>query len=494
MKFNRRQFNTLSAAAAASLAAPAIMRASAAYAQGSGPARNVILLISDGAGFHTWTATSYFQHGRLGGQVYDSFPVRTLMTTYPLNVSSEPTGDEVATISYDADPAWDRRVMEGEFEGPVTRRPYGHHFEGYNYVRQNFTDSAAAGTALSAGIKTYNNAINWTNTDQPARMLGDRVKASGRALGVVSSVQVTHATPASFMCHNRSRNDYAGMGQELLETELPDLVMGAGHPFFDNNGHYATPTDDSAFQYVGGADAYTRLLTGQTGYHFIDTRADFDALAEGRLELSRDKLYGLAPVDSTLNYLRGAEAGGFVPPETMGNMLSTVPTLETMTRGALNWLGQKENGFFLMVEGGAVDWACHVNNLPRMIEEQIDFNRSVEAVVAWVEANSSWDETLVIVTTDHGNGIIYGPDSDQFAFQPVTNRGAGSLPDVKWHYDHHSNELVPVWARGPGADLLHEFRTGTDHNTSLVGWGAENSYHDNTDVARVMQTAMNAHS
>ena len=156
MALSRRQFGLASLAAAGALAAPAVLRTSAAFAQGGGPARNVILFISDGAGFHTWTAASFFQYGRARGQVYEQFPVRTLMTTYPLNTFSEPTGNEMRQVSYDADAAWDTTPMPGTFEGPVRRVDYGHYFNGYNYVRQNFTDSAAAGTALSAGQKTYN--------------------------------------------------------------------------------------------------------------------------------------------------------------------------------------------------------------------------------------------------------------------------------------------------------------------------------------------------
>lgn len=485
MTLNRRQFTWLTLAAGGALAAPAFLRSTSAAAQDRGPARNVILFISDGAGFHSWTAASYFQHGRLGGQVYDRFPVRTLMTTFPLNTSREPTGGLAPQVRYDAAAAWNTRAMPGTFNGRQDGTTYGHGFNGYDFVRQNFTDSAAAGTALSAGQKTYNSAINWSNDDRPLRMIGERVKSTGRALGVVTSVQVTHATPAAFTCQNRSRNDYAGLGQELLETGLPDLVMGAGHPMFDDDGAYRTPPEEKAYRFVGGADAYTKLITGKTGYHFLDAKADFEALANGALTLRKDKVYGLARVPNTLQYARG---GG----DKMGGFLPTVPSLETMTKGALNWLAQKENGFFLMVEGGAVDWACHANNLPRMIEEQVDFNNSVEAAVKWIDGKGGWNDTLMIVTTDHGNGIIYGPESDRFAFQPVVNRGAGNLPEVKWHFDNHSNELVPVWAKGPGAELLNEFSTGEDSNTALVGWGDQRRYHDNTDVARVLETVMKA--
>ena len=107
-----------------------------------------------------------------------------------------------------------------------------------------------------------------------------------------------------------------------------------------------------------------------------------------------------------------------------------------------------------MVEGGAVDWAAHANNLPRIIEEQIDFNLAVEEAVKWVEKNSSWDETLLIVTTDHGNGMLQGPDSDSNLFSEIINQGAGALPLVRWHTDNHTRELVPVYAKGKGATFF----------------------------------------
>lgn len=137
-----------------------------------------------------------------------------------------------------------------------------------------------------------------------------------------------------------------------------------------------------------------------------------------------------------------------------GDLLQNQPDLATMTKGALNMVSKNPNGFFLMVEGGAIDWAAHANNLPRIIEEQIAFNLMVESVVDWVEKNSSWDETLVIVTTDHGNGLLQGPDSNVNAYSEIVNQGAGALPLVRWHTDNHTRELVPVYAKGKGADYL----------------------------------------
>jgi len=79
-----------------------------------------------------------------------------------------------------------------------------------------------------------------------------------------------------------------------------------------------------------------------------------------------------------------------------------------MSIGALNVLNQDPDGFFLMIEGGAVDWMGHANDMPRYIEDQVAFNLAVASVIDWVEENSSWDETLLIVTSDHECGGIWG--------------------------------------------------------------------------------------
>ena len=88
-----------------------------------------------------------------------------------------------------------------------------------------------------------------------------------------------------------------------------------------------------------------------------------------------------------------------------------VPTLATMSKAAINCLDNNPKGFYLMIEGGAVDWANHANQPDRMIEEQIDFVEAVEAVVAWIESHGGWDETLLILTADHECGLLWGPNS-----------------------------------------------------------------------------------
>lgn len=109
----------------------------------------------------------------------------------------------------------------------------------------------------------------------------------------------------------------------------------------------------------------------------------------------------------------------------------------------------------------------------------------------WVEANSSWDETLVIVTTDHGNGLLQGPTSDKEAYAPIVNQGAGTPPLVRWHPDTHTCELAPLYAHGAGAEFLAE-TAQREEGLSIYEVGEDSRFWvDNTDVFR---GAMNAFS
>jgi len=152
-----------------------------------------------------------------------------------------------------------------------------------------------------------------------------------------------------------------------------------------------------------------------------------------------------------------------------------------MSRAALNVLDNNEQGFFLMIEGGAIDWASHDNQSDRLIEEQVDFDNSVAAVCEWVEQHSSWQDTLVLVTADHECGYLTGPGSDP-QWNPVANNGPGKLPGLEWHYTSHTNSLVPLLGRGRNAAQL---TNSANNNDPVFGL-----YVDNTDLLQVMKSAL----
>ncbi|WP_287188164.1 alkaline phosphatase [Rhodovulum sp.] len=350
-------------------------------------AKNVILFISDGASWGTWDMASYWEYGAKGQQPYDSFDVKLGMITTPLNTSTKPTNTGTPQVTYDPAKAWDTTPSDGNFGG----RPS--YFEGYDYIKRDYTDSAAAGTALATGEKSYNSAIDFDDFGQPLAFISQQMKDElGKAVGVVSSVPISHATPATFGAQNINRNNYGEISQQMVLTGTLDLVMGGGHPFYDSDGNLRPEGSERFANETGGGGGYIAKsvwddVTGATpSMTFFDDKASFEALADGSLVIDGPVL-GVAQTYNTLQANRSghfADANAFEVP-----LVANVPTLETMTLGALNHLGKDEDGFFVMIEGGAVDWAAHANNTARIIEEQVDFNRSVAAAVQWVNTSSS---------------------------------------------------------------------------------------------------------
>lgn len=348
----------------------------------------------------------------------------------------------------------------------------GRAWNDFNYKNPCATDSASAATAMSTGVKTYNGYIGVDTEGVPQWHLMQEAMAENKAAGVVTSVEFSHATPAGFVAHNISRNNYAAIANEMLNTDL-SVIMGAGNPEFDDSG--VTANKDA--KYVGGATTWAALKDPSDGslddWTLIQTREAFQALATGQTPA---RVVGVPQVYTTLQQARvgDGKANPFVVPFT-----PTVPTLVEMTRAALNVLDNDPDGFVLMIEGGAVDWAGHANQSGRMIEEQIDFDRAVEAVVAWIQKNSNWGETLLIVTGDHETGYLTGPmDMSSPVWVPVVNWGAGQLPGMQWNFGEHTNQLIPFFAKG---DDGRWFNKSADLTDPVRG-----PYIDNTDIAKVI--------
>lgn len=471
---NYRKNGLLAAVSVIALSLPAIAQAATV--------KNVIMMVSDGASWGTWDMASYWEFGAKGQQIYDNFDVKLGMTTQPLNTSSTPTFDAAPKIDYDWQKAWDTTPTgEGSFAG-------------YDYIKQNSTDSAAASTALATGQKTYNNAIDYDNFGQPLRFISQDFKDAGRSTGVVSSVPFSHATPAGFGAQNASRNNYGEIARQMVEEGTLDLIMGAGNPDYDDSGRLrAAPVYANETGTGGGftpASVWESLQGPDAAMTLLQERADFEALANGSLTVD-GRLIGVPKVGSTLQQGRSASVFGEDAANPSGVAYNAdVPTLATMTKGALNHLGKNENGFFVMVEGGAVDWAAHANDTARIIEEQMDFNHSVRAAYEWVESYSNWEETMLLVLTDHGNSMPMGPDSDLIPFQPIENRGAGVLPGVMWHWGGHTLENTLLWAHGAGSQLLLDHVVGHDRWLSaFLKHNIDGAYIDNTALHSAILTA-----
>jgi alkaline phosphatase len=455
-------------------------------------AKNIILMIADGSGQNAWLAASMFQ-GKVGGQIYDQPGwLRFSCTTYPLNLWHKPTNNlqQNSALLYDPAKAWDI----------APRSTTASDCAGYIYLASTCTDSAAAATALATGQKTYNNAINWTNDNRPmqGKTIAEIAKQQGKSVGVITSVPWSHATPAGLGgAHNVSRNQYAEIANEMLAAHWLDVIMGAGNPDFDCDGRPIPDENKKNYKYVGGKNSWQTLKQGKTDWKLIETKADFEALATGP---APSKVLGTAQVSETLQAKRHADRVDLPYDKVTADPSITrlsrlpytiplndnVPTLATMSKAAIHCLDDNPNGFYLMIEGGAVDWANHANEPDHMIEEQIDFVNAVEAVVAWIESHGGWNDTLLILTADHETGLLWGPDSAKIPFQPIVDHGPGKLPGMRFNSHGHSNSLVSLYARGPGSQRFETLVKGKDA-TAAEKWHNAGPYVDNTDVFQVMQ-------
>jgi alkaline phosphatase len=396
------------------------------------PPKNIIVMISDGCGYNHVDAASLYQQGKTGTQSYESFPVRLGMATYTFFGNYDPQSA----------------------------------FRYFTYVDEGATDSAAAATAMATGKKTYSGAIGVDVDYAPLKNISEAAEQRGMSTGVVTTVQFSHATPAGFVAHNQSRDNQVEIANEMIYDSALDVIMGCGAPDYDNSGHKAISPISS--EEVGGDSTFQDLIDdyrvqgsdangdgAPDTWIVIRTREEFQALAHGK---TPSRVIGLPMVNETLQQKR--EGDGSAAPYAVPR-LETVPTLAEMSRAAVNILDNDKDGFFLMIEAGAVDWASHDNQSGRMIEEEIDFNMAVEAIVSWIESRSSWDETLLIVTGDHECGFLNGPGSN-LEWTPLVNNGKGVLPGLRWHTDEHSNQLIPFYAKGRGSVLFRDHIIGTD--------------------------------
>lgn len=485
--------------------------------------KNVILMVSDGIGFNGWLAADYYQ-GLAGKQSYQvTRPDGTKPKVYGLDHSALNLVDEngapmgkgadVSTVAGAMPQGYDPNSRWEAFENAMLND-----FKPVDQTYTSYTDSAAAGTALMSGRKTSVERINtdWSGT-VVFKTIAEIAMEEGRSAGAISSVMASHATPAAVIAHNVSRNNYADIFNEMASSDLT-VIMGAGHPLYDNSGATESADEESDYKYVGGKDTYATMSSGAgiNGFSYIDSKADFEALAAGKNV--PNKIIGIARAGSTLQASRKDLASADTPSGMAYN--AEVPNLATMSKAALNVLSQDKDGFFVMIEGGAVDWMGHGNNMPRYIEEQVDFNAAVDAVIEWVEKNSNWDETLLIVTSDHECGGIWGegtwtngeggavaaertdealesarfhPDEDKFNdFLAVQDRGVGNMPGYQFSSSNHTNDLVPLWVLGNGGEVFAEY-TRTDLKAKEL-WGQQYSwngnYIDNTIVFEVMKAAL----
>ena len=298
-------------------------------------------------------------------------------------------------------------ILTSDEQTSFQRLPYS----GFSITRSasnEITDSAAGGSAIANGTKTNNGVVGMDPDSIPVPSMLELFAEQGKKTGVVVTCSVTHATPADFIAHNVTRKDNAGIALEISEKEGLDVLFGGGRKYFADR-------KDSL-------DLLGKMW--EKGWNIYESLEQIEDNNARTMVLTCEKHMVKAP-----------ERGDFLP---------------NATAKALEML-DNENGFFLMVEGSQIDFACHDNDSATMVEEMIDFNKAVNVALDFAEKDGN---TLVVVTADHETGGL----------TIVDPKGKYTRTDFKWTTGSHSAVFVPVFSYGPGAEKF----SGIMDNTEII--------------------------
>jgi alkaline phosphatase len=376
------------------------------------------------------------------------------------------------------------------------------------------TDSAAASSAWGGGFRVKNGRLNVGPNNQLHKPIWPKFKQAGKMVGCVTTVPITHATPAGFCICNKSRDAQAEIAEMYLSQKF-DVMLGGGSEYFHGDGRSDKRNLFEEFK--------------QAGYHVVQNKNELKQLGTEPSKNGSRKSSSPSPVlgvfhDSGLPYTIDQLA----EPE----LQSKVPTLAEMTAFAIDKMKDSPEGFVLQVEAGKVDWAAHANDTPALIHDQLAFDEALAVAMKFAEQDGN---TLVIITTDHGNanpGILGCDDSLKrfpslmnfkrshawimsglkqdskvseinariehalgFAFQsdevkllskqlvnlsdeeiyndyklpyPLLAKIAQNYTSVAWAGNDHTGDFVELAMFGPGSELLPPFQRNTElHNFML---------------------------
>lgn len=285
------------------------------------------------------------------------------------------------------------------------------------------TDSAAGATAFSTGTKTYNGAIGVDPDTNSLYTILEEAEDKELKTGLVATSTIVHATPASFIAHNKSRKNYEAIAADFLAQDI-ELFIGGGQQFFERRD-----TDERNL-------SEELKKKGYTVESFVNKEIS-------EISLSPDEK--LVYYTSNKQPLPASQGRDYLLPAS------------TLAASHLNT--NNENGFFLMIEGSQIDWGGHANDANMIITEMLDFDKTIGAVLDFAEKDGN---TLVIITADHETG--------GFAIQ-----NGSKMNDLKTAFtsDYHTADLIPVFAFGPGEEYFSGIYENTDiyHKMRMVlGW------------------------
>ncbi|MGR5252045.1 alkaline phosphatase [Vibrio astriarenae] len=290
---------------------------------------------------------------------------------------------------------------------------------GMNY----YTDSAAAATAMSTGVKVVSGTIAQARPGDGSNLetILEHAQKMGKSVGVVATSHCVHATPAAFVAHGPNRNDFSQLSESMFGDVKPNLAICGS-------------------KLVKEVDVISQAAE-ENNYIVVKNRTDMLAALDNlpsqddQAEIRFAAVFG----EDEIPYVLPTE---YQQDKGWSYDSLDIPHIQEMTEVAIDILSRNSNGFFLMVEGSQIDFAGHINDEERLIYETIKFDESVKEAVDWAVAR---DDTMVIVTADHETGGL----------ELLKTNGAGEVPEVSWLWGNHTNVPVPMFAWGVNADVVH---------------------------------------
>lgn len=288
------------------------------------------------------------------------------------------------------------------------------------------TDSAAASSSWGGGFRVKNGTLNYSPEGKPNLPIWQKFKMAGKMAGCVTTVPITHATPAGFCVNSKSRNGQEEIAEIYLEQGF-DIMMGGGEKYFDPSARKDKKDMFAAFK--------------EKGYQVVKTRAEM-------MNASNEKpVLGVFDEDA-LPYA--------IDRNSDEKLKEKIPTLAEMAQKAIDRMKNHPKGFVLQVEAGKVDWAAHGNDIGGLIYDQVAFDEAVKVAIDFAEKDKN---TLVIITTDHGNanpGVIYGKNANENfdSIQKYTHTNEWLLNNI--HSDSTVSQVKEVVDFANGSAIVED--------------------------------------
>ncbi len=424
---------------------------------------HVIVMIGDGMSLSSEVAASRYLYGADFGLSFHAFPSMTFKTTWDKNVYDARATDRGAA-PYTPEGFDPKLGYDPELGGDTPYPLLEDNDERKNYFAFSgwiHPDSASTATAMSTGKKTNSAAIGWS----PGGVEGGQLENSpellrrtrAMAVGAVTTVPFSHATPAGFFTHSLDRGNVADIANQMLNVFRPEVVIGGGWQS----------------SYYSEVDLERSLGSNEWSYvHPVSGTDPNDALlaAAIRANQANQRLLGLYVSENAQGFNAPMPRHNPGSPSIDSSTLDR-PNLSTSSIAALEVLSQDPDGFFLVVEQGHVDWANHRSDYGKMVGCVWELDQAVQAVVKFVDRPNDaidWSNTTLIVTADHANGYLRFArklgkgELPNEVIDTSTGSEVISYPDSEISFGSsgsHTSELVAVYVKGYAAPLVKKYET-----------------------------------